>query len=266
MIELIAIDLDGTLVGSDLQIHPPEREAIIRAREAGVRIVLATGRGFPVVRPYALDLGLTEPVICYQGGLVRDPVSGQVLYAATIAPALYAEAVQLAQVQHLNFTAYSEDTVYLTAVRPSRAFHDQWFGMPIQQVDDLIADVSRPVLKFLIIAEDEEADQIEQSWKAHFAGRLHIVRSHRWFVEGSPLGVSKGDALARLAAQWGIKPAAVMAIGDNDNDRSMLEWAGLGVAMGDARSDLKSIADYVAPPQAESGVAHVIHKFVLHHC
>ncbi len=259
---LLAVDLDGTLIGPDLQILLRDREAITRAREAGVRFTIATGRGFPVAQKYARDLGLATHVICYQGGLIKDPNSGDVLYEATLPPDAYAEAVRLAQEQDLDFHVYVGDTVFLAEMRRSRDFYDRWFALPFRQVDDLVSDLDHPPTKFLITAEETEADEIEKVWKAHFDGRLQIVRSHPLFVEGTSLGVSKGHALARLAAHLGIQREAVIAVGDNDNDRSMIEWAGLGVAMASAPPDLQADADYVAPAQSEAGVAHVIERFV----
>jgi hypothetical protein len=261
--KLLAIDLDGTLVGPDLEVQPPDRAAIARAGAAGVRVTLATGRGFPVTQAYARDLALETPVICYQGGLVKDPGSGEVLYEATLPPDVYAEAVQLAQKHALDFTVYVGDTVYLTEMRRPQDFHDRWFGLPIRQVDDLVTAVEHPPIKFLIIVDEDEAAGIEKVWKSHFDGRLQIVRSHPLFVEGTCLGVSKGNALAHLAGHLGVAREAVIAVGDNDNDRSMIQWAGLGVAMANAPDSLKADADYVAPTQSEAGVAHVIERFIL---
>lgn len=261
--QLVAIDLDGTLIGPDLHVLPRDREAIERAREAGVRVTIATGRGFPVTRNYARDLDLATPVICYQGGLIKDPNSGEVLYEATLPADTYVEAVQLAQEEDLDFHVYVGDTVYLAEMRRSRAFYDRWFALPFRQIDDLIADIDDPPIKFLITAEEDKADEVEKTWKAHFDGRLQIVRSHPLFVEGTSLGVSKGSALARLAAHLGIAREAVIAVGDNDNDRSMIRWAGLGVAMAGAPPDLQADADYVAPAQSGAGVADVIERFVL---
>lgn len=261
--KLLAVDLDGTLIGPDLQVQPRDGEAIARARAAGVRISIATGRGFPIAQRYARDLNLATPVICYQGGLVKDPESGAVLYEATLPPDAYAEAVRLAQEQDLDFHVYAGDNAYLTHLRRSRAFYDRWFSLPFRQVRDLVTGLDHPPTKFLITADEDEADQIEKAWKAHFDGRLQIVRSHRLFVEGTSLGVSKGSALARLAEHLGIDREAVIAMGDNDNDRSMIQWAGLGVVVADAPDDLKNDADYVAPAQPEAAVAHVLERFIL---
>lgn len=261
--QLLALDLDGTLIGPDLEVRPRDREAIQRAQEAGTRVAIATGRDFSAAQKYAQELDLTTPVICYQGGLVKDPESGEVLHETTMSRELYAEAARLAREQNLALQVYVGERVYLTELYRGRAFYDRWFGMPFRKVDDLVAAVDQPPVKFLITADEADADEIEQAWKAHFDGRLEIVRSHPLFVEGTSPEVSKGAALAHLAEHLGIPREAVIAMGDNDNDRSMIQWAGLGVAMGTAPDDIKAEADYVAPPQSEDGIAHVIERFVL---
>jgi len=230
--------------------------------QRGIHVTLATGRAFTHTAEIAADLGIVTPLICYQGGLIKDPLTGQVLYSATMPRALAQEAIHLAARDKLHFTVYVNDEVYLTELLFDREFYNRWFTLPLRIVDDLNAALVAEPIKFLIIAEPPDADRIEPLWKAHFNGRVAIVRSHAYFIEGNPLGVDKGVALARLADKLGVRREETIAIGDNDNDRPMIEWAGLGVAMGNARPDLRAIADYVAPPVDEDGVADVIERFV----
>lgn len=260
---LIAVDLDGTLFGEDLAIRPRVRDALGQAMERGVYVTLATGRAFPYTARVAARLGITTPLICYQGGLVKDPCTHQVLHAVTMPRSLVDEAIHLAERDNLHLTVYAGDEMYLTELRYPREFYDHWFTLPIRVVNHLSTELPGEPIKFLVIAEPPAADQILPVWKGHFEGRLGIVRSHRYFVEGNPLGVSKGEALARLASYLGIRREETIAIGDNDNDRSMIEWAGLGVAMGNAPADLQASADYVAPTVDADGVAEVIERFVL---
>jgi hypothetical protein len=259
---LVAIDLDGTLIPDDLQVRPRVRQAIRRALDADVHVTLATGRAFPDTARYALELGIDVPVICYQGGLIQHPRTGELLYRATMPRELALEAIELAARDDLDLNLYVRDEIFVTRLRHDEDFYQKWFGLPVHPVGDLKAALTDDPTKFIIIAEEAEADRIHPAWKAHFQGRLQIVRSHRLFVEGNPLGVSKGHALARLAAHLGVRREETIAIGDNDNDRAMIEWAGLGVAMGNAPASLQAIADYVAPPVAEDGVAEVFERFI----
>lgn len=261
--QLLALDLDGTLVGHDVTISPRVKTAVGRALTAGVCVTLATGRPFQSALPFARDLGIEAPLICYQGGLIQDPVTGSVLYQETMGPDLVHQAVALASEDDLHLTVYVDDQIYLAEFRWPPGFYDQYFGLPLRLVDDLSAAVDQHAIKFLIIADEPEADRVEREWKEHFAERIKIVRSHRFFVEGIPLGVSKGRALTWLAQYLGIEQAHTLAVGDNDNDLDMILAAGLGVAMGNAAPEVKAAAGYVAPPLAEDGVAEVIERFIL---
>ncbi len=260
--KLIALDLDGTLFGEDLVIRPRVRHALWRAIDRGIHVTLATGRAFPHTARIAGDLGIETPLICYQGGLIKHPLTGQVLHAVTMSRSLAEEAIHLAEREGLHLSVYVDDEVYLTKLRYPREFYDRWFTLPLRIVDNLVAALAGEPIKFLVIAEPPDADRIEPAWKAHFEGRVVIVRSHRYFVEGNPPGVSKGAALARLADYLGVRREETIAIGDNDNDRSMIEWAGLGIAMGNAPADLRAVADYVAPPVDADGVADVVERLI----
>lgn len=264
-IELVALDLDGTLLTEDLRYSQRAATAIAAAQDRGVRVTLATGRAFAAARPFAAALGITAPLIGYQGGVIGDPVSGEVLHRATMPDADAHRAIEQAITENLDFNLYVNDVVYVRDLRWPDEFYQRWFGLPIRVAPDLAAVLGDGATKFIIIAEPPEADIIETRWKARFDGHLDIVRSHRLFVEGNPRGVSKGSALAWLAQRLGIPRERVLAVGDNDNDRSMIEWAGVGVAMGNSPPTLQAIADWVAPSVEGDGVAAALDRFVLHH-
>ncbi|MCW5851888.1 MAG: HAD family phosphatase [Anaerolineae bacterium] len=262
--KLIALDLDGTLLDEELHLSAPVRRAIQAAQAQGVHVTLATGRSTITARPFAEALGIQTPIIGYQGGQIADPLTGEVLLQHAMAEDLAHAAVERAEAEDLDLSLYSHDVVYFRQLRFPQVFYDRWFGLPIRHTPDLHAVVeAAPPMKFIIVAEPPEADEIEARWKEGFEGRLHIVRSHRLFVEGNPPGVSKGTALAWLARRLGIPQANVMAIGDNDNDITMVEWAGVGVAMGNGSPAVKAVADWVAPPVVEDGVAAALERFVL---
>ena len=263
-IGLIALDLDGTLLDEELGISPRVRRALLAAQARGVHVTLATGRSAITARPFAEALGIQTPIIGYQGGQVAEPLTGETLLEQTMAVDLAHAAVERAEAEDLDLSLYSRDTVYFRQLRFPQVFYDRWFGLPMRHTPDLHAVVeATPPMKFIIIADPPEADRIEARWKEAFDGRLHVVRSHRLFVEGNPPGVSKGTALAWLARRLGVPQAGVMAIGDNDNDITMVEWAGVGVAMGNGSPALKAVADWVAPPIGEDGVAAALERFVL---
>ncbi|MCC7354950.1 MAG: HAD family phosphatase, partial [Anaerolineae bacterium] len=215
---LLALDADGTILTADQRVHPAVRAAIRAAQERGVIVALATGRGFPGARAIARDVGLTAPVICYQGAVVQDPISEEVLLSETYPRAFIYELLDWTEPRRLDVTVYVAGFMYLSEFRHPPDFYDRWFGLPMRLVPDLRTGLPGDVTKFLLIAESETCDRILPKLKALFAGRLEVFRSHDLFVEGTALGVSKGSALAYLAARYGIPQEQVIAVGDAGND------------------------------------------------
>jgi Cof subfamily protein (haloacid dehalogenase superfamily) len=262
-IRLAACDLDGTLVGPDLAFSPRVRQAVRRAAAQGVTVTLATGRGYPATRPFAAQLALHAPLVCYQGAQIRGE-EGSTLHESLLPRRYLSPVVELCRDHGWELSAYCGDRVYQTTRIYEPAFYDRWFGLPLEQVGDLLAALPGDPIKFIVIAPSQaEGDGIERLLRAHAGGQFQVMRSHPQFVEGLARGVSKGDALARLARQMGIEQAEVMAIGDSENDRSMVVWAGLGVAIGNATPEVKTVADVIAPPQSQDGAAWAIERYVL---
>jgi Cof subfamily protein (haloacid dehalogenase superfamily) len=260
-LRLLAVDVDGTLVGRDLCPSPRVTEAVRRATDGGLCVTLASGRGFPsLVRLISL-LDLRAPVIGYQGAEIRDAESGKILYQATLPADLVEEVLSIPS--GLEVTIHADDRVYLQALRRERSFYDWAFGLPVEIVADFHRVLRRDPLKFLIIGEPDVLDRYEPTLRVRFAGRLQVVRSHHLFLEGVALGVSKGSALTRVAEMLGVDREATVAVGDQDNDISMIRWAGLGVAMGNATAKVKAAADVIAPPVEEDGLAWVIETAML---
>jgi len=264
VIRLLALDLDGTLMGDDLVISSRVRHAIAAAQECGGVVTLATGRMFDATLTFARDLGITAPLICYQGALIQAPDSDVPLYRATMEPALVREVLEWQARRGWHVVLYAGDDVFIAGQQYPETFYRTLLGERLIWVDDLfpVLEQHEPV-KFLVVAEPPEADRIEMGLRQRFEGRMEVVRSHAIFVEGNPLGVSKGDALRRLSAHLDVPQAQVMAVGDQGNDADMIAWAGVGVAMGNGSPAAKAVADWITPPLAEDGVAVAIERFVL---
>lgn len=262
-IKLVVSDLDGTLFGPELVFSPRLLRAVRMARERGVIVTLATGRGFSSACEFAQRLGTDAPLICYQGALIRAQ-TGQTLYHAHLSRAHLPAVVEFARQQQVELSVYYDDEIYYTTRTHEPAYYERWFSLPAHQVENLPEALPGDPIKFILIAHDKaHGDRLEAALRDFAAGRFEVTRSHDWFVEGVPLKTSKGDAVARLAQHLGIERQQVMALGDNGNDRSMIAWAGLGVAMGNARDEVKAVADVIAPPQAEDGAAWAIERYVL---
>jgi hydroxymethylpyrimidine pyrophosphatase-like HAD family hydrolase len=286
---LLALDLDGTVMDDHLSIRPSVHDAIARSQEAGVRVVLATGRGYDATLPYAQKLGISEPLICYQGGQIRDPSNGRVLHETTFERALALELIAWkasrerlvsseASPGHnsagakaramfdqggIDIAMFMDGVMYLDRTDGDPEFFERYFGQRVRFVADLRASLYTAPHKSMLIAHPVTCDEILPELRARFAGHLQVVRSHPLFVEVTPPDVSKGRGLAILAEHLGIPQAATIAVGDNENDLSMIEWAGVGVAMGNATPQLKAAAGWIAPGIDEDGVAAVVSRFIL---
>ena len=262
-IKLIVCDLDGTLVGGSLVLSPRTRDVVHRAQDRGITVTVATGRGYPSAVGFARQLGIDVPLICYQGAQIRA-ADGTLLYEASLPRRFLPEVLAFCHERGCELAVYAGDEVYQTAQSYEADFYDRWFSLPHHRVDDLLAALPGDPVKCIAICPDEAtADRVEREMSDLAADRFQVMRSHAWFVEGLGAGVSKGDAASRLAARLGIARESVMAVGDSGNDAAMVEWAGLGVAMGNASPTVKAVAAVVAPPQEEDGAAWAIERYAL---
>ncbi|MEN9936472.1 MAG: hypothetical protein RLZZ387_3051 [Chloroflexota bacterium] len=264
--KLLALDLDGTVMGHDLVIHPEVRAAIGEARAAGVHVTLATGRMYFSTIPYARELGIDTPLICYQGGMVRDPRSGEILHHITMPGDAAAEALVALAENDIFALTYIDERLHIPAMRPELDaylhFHPE--GVEVVVEPELVALVrERPPTKILITAEPQTVESELARMAALFGDRISVVRSHAIFGELTPPGINKGAALAMLADDLGVRREEIMAIGDQENDVPMLSWVGLGVAMGNAVPAAKAVSQAVAPTVEEAGVAWAIRRYIL---
>ena len=263
-IQLIICDLDGTLVGERFELSTRTRRAVRLAQDQGMTVTLATGRGYPSAVGFARQLGLDAPLICYQGAQIRAP-DGSLIYEATLPRHFLPEVMAFCADRGCELAVYAGDEIYQTTQWYEADYYARWFSLPTHRVDDLLVALPSEPIKYIAIAPDEaSADQVEDELRSLVAGRYQVMRSHAWFVEGLGAGVSKGDAASRLAARLGIARANVMAIGDSGNDAAMVEWAGLGVAMGNASPGVKAVARVIAPTVDQDGAAWAIERYTLH--
>ena len=262
--KLIAADLDGTLMGEDAIISPKVKDAVRRAMEKGVRFTIATGRTFGSALPFAEELGINAPLICYQGGLIKDRLSGQVIYEQSVPLPLVQEVIRFTRQRGLHLNVYLDGRAYVERMTPEARYYTGIAKAAVYPVGDILAFLDRDPMKFILVLSDGGATEpLIAELGALFAGRMRFVRSYPRFVEGIPLDVSKGHALALLADYLGLPLGETIGIGDNDNDLELVERAGLGVAMGNASPAVKTAADYIALPVDEEGVVEVIERFVL---
>lgn len=261
-IRLVAMDADDTLVTDELVIHAAVIEAIATAREQGVRVIIATGRMFRSVLPYARLAGVDSPVIAYNGGLVRT-LEGETMSHRPV-PIPEAEALAVLAAEHdlcLNF--YIDDELYSSVMDERTEYYEATAEVAAHVEPDLRRILTTGPTKALIVDDPPAVEAWSGRLAEHFGGRLHVARSKPRFVEITAPGVCKGVALAEVATSFGIDRAAVMAIGDSFNDLSMLEFAGVSVAVENAATEVKRRVDHVVSSCEQGGVAEAITRLVL---
>jgi Cof subfamily protein (haloacid dehalogenase superfamily) len=267
-IRLIVMDLDGTLVGTDLVLPPRTIAAIHGAAALGVQISIATGRMAKSARPFAETLGLSAPIIAYQGALIRamsrpDERLGKLLFHRPLAAATAREALAWSKEHGLAAHVNHLERFILPVSDPRADDYSAFLGARAEIVPDLDAWIRHPVTKIIAVAEAPLPTQLLPVARAHFAGRAEVTVSHPEFLEFLAPGVSKGQAVTWLARRLGIPLEQTMAIGDQFNDLEMIEAGGHGVAMPSAPPEVQAVARYIAPAVADEGAAQVIEALVL---
>lgn len=264
-IRLVAMDLDDTLLRDDWTISPAVKAAIQEAQARGVKVTIATGRMPISTRPYAVQLGVDVPVITYHGAMVQQILSGEILYRQVIKSTLAAELVADVLARGIHVQIYIKDRVIVQQENEWSRLYAQIASVEFEQADLIEVLEAEPegVEKILLMGEEQDLDVLAQSLRSSYGEVIHFTKSKAYFLELTDIRVNKGAALAALAEQYGIAREEVMAIGDSYNDLEMIEYAGLGVAMGNARPEIRQRADVVTKTNEEDGVAQAIWDYVL---
>ena len=254
-VRAVAMDMDRTILPSSLELSRATVRAVAAIRRAGIEPIIATGRMFASARPYALQLGVTAPLICYQGALVADPTTGEWLLHRPIDVPIALEVIAAVRREGFHQNVYVDDQLCVEKPTPEARTYAEHARLEMVVVGNFDTWLRRPTTKIVVVGEPAALDDLETRLRSRFDDRLFIAKSLPIFLEVASPGVSKGVALAFVCERLGIDPAATVAFGDGANDLELLEAAGLGVAMADADPALLEIADWTVPPVAEDGVA-----------
>lgn len=266
MIKLIAIDIDGTLLDPERKITPEVKQAIAEAKAAGVKVVITTGRPLMGVHDILEELELTEYsdyVITYNGALVQR-ATGEEFIMETLEAEDVLDIDATARKIGVHMHAITKKGIY-TSNRDIGKYtiHEaSLVNMPLyfRQPEEIAA---LEVAKVMMIDEPEVLDNAIAYLPFEFFERYNMVKSTPFYLEFMNKKASKGNAVLHLAKKLFLDVDELMAIGDQENDRSMLEAVGNPVVMGNGKEELKKIAKYVTKSNAESGVAHAINEWVL---
>ncbi|MDR3255459.1 MAG: Cof-type HAD-IIB family hydrolase [Synergistaceae bacterium] len=263
-ISLIATDLDGTLLDSAGKISERNSKTIKEAISSGIGFTLCTGRMFRSALPFAVQLGVKLPIICYNGAMLKRP-DGETLWHKPLDLGLAKELLSIFRERGVYVQAYAGDVLY---VRNSdvNAYKEytKMFGVTGEVIgDELFNPQSAPTKLLGITARDEEAEELVPYISERFGDRIYVTRSNSNFVEMMDSSVNKAKGLAKLAEIMNVPMSEVMALGDGENDVDMTSVAGVGVAMSNGAEKIKKAASYVAPTNDENGVSWAIERFAL---
>jgi hypothetical protein len=284
-IRLVALDLDGTLVGHDFRLSDRTRDVIGEAVRRGVKVSIATGRMSSSAVVYANQLGLVEPIIAHQGAVVRempavreapDPDTrvdtagapwrgrvGRLLHHEPLPAAVVREAIAWCRSMGLDPHVNDLERIVAWDGDPSFVNHRGYLGPDARIVADLAGAIRRPMTKVLAVGVPPRPMELVGEARRAFAGRADATVSHPRFLEFVAPGVSKGRAVAWLAHRARIPMGQVLTAGDALNDVEMILAAGHGAAMATAPDVVRAAARYVAPPVEEDGVAALFEALVL---
>ncbi len=267
-IKLIAIDIDGTLLNSQHQLTDEVHAALKQAEAQGVKIVLCTGRPLTGVHALLEQLDLfsdNDFVITYNGSLVQKTKDKAVISKFGLSHDDYLEIDALARKLNVHLHTETEDTMYTSNrdISPYTIHEASLVNMPLKYrtQEEMTPDLS--IIKMMMIDDPAYLDEIIPQIPQSFMEKYTVVKSAPFFLEVLHKEVHKGAAVERLANHLGLTREEVMALGDNENDVTMIEYAGLGVAMANATDNVKQAADALTTSNDEDGVAEAIKKYVL---
>ena len=243
-------------------MHARTRAAIAATRAAGIHVVLVTGRMFQAVRPYALEAGLDDPVVCYQGAVVAEPVSGRWLRHVPIPLELARETIAAVNEAGFALNCYVDDELYVAEVTPEARRYADFQHLELHAVGDLLEWLDQPPTKLVVIEDPAVLDDLKQRMLARFDGRLYISKSLPYFLEFASPDVTKAAGLDFVSEHVGFSRERTVAFGDGENDVELIDWAGYGVAVANAHDRVKEVADFVCPSVDEEGVAQVLEAFL----
>jgi Cof subfamily protein (haloacid dehalogenase superfamily) len=261
-VRAVAMDMDRTILPSSLELSPATVAAVAAIRAAGIEPIIATGRMFASARPYARQLGITAPVICYQGALIADPATGEWLLHRPIDVPTALQVIADVRREGFHMNVYVDDELCVEKPTPEARTYAEHARLKMHVVGDFDTWLTQPTTKIVIVGEPEPLDGLNERLRERYGDRLFIAKSLPIFLEVASPGVSKGMALRFVCERLGIDPEATVAFGDGANDLELLEAAGVGVAMADADPALLEIADWTVPPVAEDGVAGFLELLV----
>jgi Cof subfamily protein (haloacid dehalogenase superfamily) len=256
--KIAAFDMDGTLLNRNHQLSSRTIESVKMIADAGLLVLIATGRMTRAIRNHIENLGASELVVSHNGALVKDVKTGQIYHHEAVSRNVIAKVLELQEgkdtIIHFNF----DDEIYLTAPNPYSDQYSQELEVPLTYIRSLREFRENPTTVLLIDRKDvlqQVLIEVSNQLTGQFDCVLAPWRGDIWRLQFLAAGTSKGKGVLQVAKRLGIEPEEIISFGDNYNDMEMLQQTGLGIAMGNSVPELKQVADFITLSNQEDGVA-----------
>ena len=266
--KLLVLDVDGTLLNDEREISKRTLAALLKVQQMGVRIVLASGRPTYGLMPLAKTLELGNYggfVLSYNGCRIIKAQNGEILFERRINPEMLPYLEKKARKNGFAIFTYHDDTLITDSPDNEYIKNEALLNnLKIIREDEFSTAIDFAPCKCMLVSDKEKAlIGLEQHWEKRLAGTLDAFRSEPYFLEVVPCGVNKANTLGALLEHLGVTREEVIAVGDGVCDVTMLQLAGMGVAMGHSQDSVKVCADYVTASNEEDGVALAVEKLIL---
>lgn len=264
MIKMVVSDMDGTLLHSDLSISVKNKQAIEYLREKGIHFTVATGRPDQLIKEYIEPLNLTEPLIMYNGSVVGHPFMTQRLYEKSLTKDDVRHIVEYCEEEDIIWMCYTKDKIISKPNYRVAFFQQRNQTLPqkaqsvFEDIRDLDVITNQYHVQKILLIEPDEAKYRKTKTMLEQYNQFTVATSQKGFLDINPAGTTKGYALEKLVEYYGFSMDEVVVFGDQENDISMLEKAGISVAMGNATDHAKQIATSITSSNDEDGFAEWI--------
>lgn len=263
-IRAIAIDLDDTLLRSDISISGYTRDVLQQAMKKGIRIVIATGRMFQAARPWGRAIGLGDvPLICYTGAMAGLCESGRILYHKELSLSLTRKILNTVRGHHWYMHSYIRDTLYVPFRDERTDKYEKDCGVRAHVLGEDFWMPSEGATKLLIYEKGKTMEEVKKVMKEEYGKVTDQVMSKPYFFEINHPGCTKGNALKELCRSWHIPTESLMTFGNSENDISMFTLTPWSFAVANATDEAKKAASRLTGSNDEDGVAHAVEKYVL---
>ncbi|TDM05270.1 Cof-type HAD-IIB family hydrolase [Macrococcus lamae] len=264
--KLVVLDMDDTLMTSDNMMSERTKDALIEIQKHGVKVVLASGRPTDgmVITAKQLELDKNRShILSYNGARIFEMADFKMVKETSLSKEQFDMCYDYCKSKGFFVLTYVDETIVYEGEHPYMNVEHELTGLPMQQVASLKDFVQHSVPKLMGIDYEEQISKANKELGGNYGQDIHVTTSKPFFLEFMAEDVSKGRALHELVKNLGIARESIIAFGDSNNDKDMIEYAGLGVAMGNANDTIKNAADIIAKDHNNDGIADVLEEYIL---